>query len=154
MKSGAGAGRGVIVLKPDRPIPPVTLDYAREDPPARWRNGAAVGTAVVGGSLAGFTVIESGIGWCGAWAILNVLCPVVACRVASSRHLLVALLSATSMMGAMWFHMFVPEPFFGNLPEHRRSMIMIQAVITIVSLLVAAGIGVSFARKRRAADGW
>ncbi len=83
---------------------------------------------------------------------LTVSCPVVLCLITASRHVLVSVLFECSMMA------FLMEPSVRALmyPGGRNGMIIAEdlvifGVFTLLSVLLAAGVGLMFAERRRRA---
>lgn len=134
------------------PTRPPTLAYLAERRPAAWRTRAALCLAPASGLLAGFALSAAGFGFFPAWLFFTILCPLAACLVATSRHLLVAVLAAAAMMAVPLYRVLVP----GNVPlgypsDFRSHLLAVLSVLSLISVAIAAGIGAAFAAKARAA---
>jgi hypothetical protein len=135
-------------MQPGKSSHPPTLDYARTPYVRPWRTRAALALAVPAGLAAGYALSFAGFGFFPVWFFLTLSCPAVLCLIASSRHVLVAVLCPLAMMGYVTFRMLMFPGPYGPMPA---GVFVLVGVLTLLAVLFAAGIGMMFAARRRAA---
>lgn len=113
-----------------------------------WRTRSALALAVPAGLAAGYALSFAGFGFFPVWFFFTLACPAVLCLIAASRHLLVAVLCPMAMMAYVGFRMML---FPGPYVPTPAGVFIGMAVLTLLSLLLAAAIGMMFAARRRAA---
>jgi hypothetical protein len=107
----------------------------------------ALALAVTGGVSLGYALSFAGFGTIPALAFLSLACPAVLCLITGSRHVLVSVLFALTMMSTLTIHLVADSNPYVS-PAMR---VVIMLVLTAFAVALAAFIASMFVARRRAA---
>jgi hypothetical protein len=117
-------------------VPKDVLDNqpAQESERVKWRNLVALAQAVGGGGWAGVALLSSGYGFCGAYVICILLCPLACALLAETHSVFCGAVAGTSLMVAPALR------FFERPPKDAGLWFLLLGMI-VVAPCAGAGIG-------------